>query len=202
MSTKNTDFMQLGQFSLDNLVNIAQQIAKVIFSGTGDLPSGTKSNKQGTDAVKQSVSDFSGEGAKAVTAISNYTAARAIDVISSIILSTNTTSAISYSSELKSVPIGYGMQLFVAVCSASYQNQAFLSNDIIYEYLYFADVKFSKKQAQTEGSIFLATITAQAYESSKATYDSLIDQANQNLKKLSNDSLIDQANQNLKKLSN
>lgn len=115
ISTKNTDFMQLGQFSLDNLVNIAQQIAKVIFSGTGDLPSGTKSNKQGTDAVKQSVSDFSGEGAKAVTAISNYTAARAIDVISSIILSTNTTSAISYSSELKSVPIGYGMQLFVAV---------------------------------------------------------------------------------------
>lgn len=71
-------------------------------------------------------------------------------------------------------------------------------------------MKFSKKQAQTEGSIFLAklyedqiatfvkmqeslldklsagTITAQAYESSKATYDSLIDQANKNLKKLSN----------------
>jgi len=210
VSTKNTDFMQLTEFKLDNLLNVAQQIATVIFGGVGTTPPGTKINEQGIDAAKQGISDFAGEGAKAVNSMTNYTAGKATDAITSVILSANTTSSIAYSSELKSVPLGYGLQLFVAVCSCSYQNSAFLNNDIIYEYLYFADVKFSKKQAQTEAGIMLAklyqdeiaayvkqeeslldklstgTLDVTAYQSSKAMYDGFIANANESIKKLSN----------------
>ena len=79
---------------------------------------------------------------------------------------------------------------------------------IIYEYLYICDVKFSLKQAQTEGQMMLAklyndqlgvftqkgedllkslsngTITPENYESSSLIYDKLIEKSRASLKKL------------------
>jgi hypothetical protein len=164
-SGRNTDFLHEKEFSLDNLKKVIDAISAAVFSGAG-VPAGASVNK---DTVAEADKALG----KEVGAISNlelYIAGKVFDVLSNVVLSFGTGASVTYTTSLKSESLGFGMQMFTAVASSSYQSHSFFNNEYISQYLYMYDVRFSLKQAQIEATIGLV----QAYENQLAVFEDLL----------------------------
>jgi hypothetical protein len=190
---QNYDFMQEQSFSLDNLKTIIDAIGKAVFAGAAP-PAGTSVDQAGVDAATKSLGPEVGEMAN----LELYIAGQVFDVLSNVVLSFGTSSAVSFETNLQSKPLGYGLQLFTTVSVDSYQSKSFFNNEYIYEYLYLYAVRFSVQQAQSEVKQTLVElyedqitvfkqreedlltqleeqkITADAYQSANAAFDTLI----------------------------
>jgi hypothetical protein len=230
LSSKHTDFIQASEFTLTNLEKVVKQIAKVVFSGTSaDTVSANVSiNSENQTYSKEKVAEYAGIAVQNLESMEVYIAGKVFDIISTLILGTNTTSSITYSKETRSEPLGYGLQLFVSVHSNSFKSSSFFNNEIIYEYLYFCHVKFSEKQAQNEKdmigakkgedeAIFAANRFAESFEKQIDAYLKAIDNLLQQLTapkdsdeyitpetyedtKLKYEKLIEESQESLKKL--
>jgi len=191
-SGQNTDFQHQSEFSLANLNAVITAISDAVFAGSAP-PAGTSVNG---DAVKAADKALGAE-VGAVSDLALYMAGKVFDVLGSVVLSFGAGTAVSLSTETKSEPLGFGLQLFAAVSAQSYQSHSFFNNDYIYEYVYAFDVKWSLKQQQTEATKGVAQlytndlvnfearesqladdgagkIDGNTFETSVAIYDSLI----------------------------
>lgn len=189
----NYDFMQEQSFSMDNLKAIIDAISQAVFTGS-QPPAGAKVDPHGVDAAKKALGPAIGK----MENLELYIAGQVFDVLSSIVLSFGSSSALTFDMNLQNKPLGYGMQLFTAVSADSYRSTSFFHNEYIYEYLYMYSVKFSVAQAQSEVkqtlvelyqdqiSIFTqreedllkqlesGKLTAAAYTTASAAFDTLI----------------------------
>ncbi|MEP7765194.1 hypothetical protein [Sanguibacter sp. 25GB23B1] len=141
----NYDFMQEQSFSMDNLKGIIDAISQAVFTG-GTPPTGATVDKDGVSTAKAELGPTIGEMAN----LELYIAGQVFNVLSSIMLSFGTSNALTFKTNMQNKPLGYGMQLFAAVSSESYQSKSFFHDEYIYEYLYIYSVKFSVQQAQSE----------------------------------------------------
>lgn len=193
VSGQNYDFIHEQEFSLANMKNIIDAISKAVFAGGGS-PSGASVSEDGTKAAAAALGPEVGQMAN----LELYIAGQVFDVLSNVILSFGTSTAVTFNTNLQSKPLGYGLQLFTAVSADSYQSTSFFNNDYIYEYLYLYNVKFSVEQAKSEVQQTLVelyqdqiavfaqreealltglengTLTAAAYASANAAFDTLI----------------------------
>ncbi|PFG34844.1 hypothetical protein [Sanguibacter antarcticus] len=189
----NYDFMQEQSFSMDNLKGIIDAISQAVFTG-GKPPAGATVDKDGVSTAKAELGPTIGEMAN----LELYIAGQVFNVLSSIMLSFGTSSALTFKTNMQNKPLGYGMQLFAAVSSESYQSTSFFHNEYIYEYLYIYSVKFSVQQAQSEvkqqlvrlysdqitvfkqreldllDQLSAGKITPEAYTTANAVFDTLI----------------------------
>jgi hypothetical protein len=203
VSGQNYDFIHQQEFSLANMKSIIDAISKAVFAG-GDTPPGTKVEDAGQQAVEAEV----GAEVGAMANLELYIAGQVFDVLSNVILSFGTSTAITFNTNMQSKPLGYGMQLFTAVSADSYQSKSFFNNDYIYEYLYLYEVKFSLQQANAEvnqtlielyqdqiavfkereegllSQLEAGSLTAEAYGSANDAYDTLIAKVEEKLKAL------------------
>jgi hypothetical protein len=193
VSGLNYDFLHQSEFTLDNLKTVIDAISKAVFAGTKP-PGGATVNDGGTKAAASALGPEVGEMAN----LELYIAGQVFDVLSNVILSFGTSTAVTFNTNLQSKPLGYGLQLFTAVSADSYRSTSFFNNEYINEYLYLYDVKFSALQAKKEITQTLielyqdqiaafkqreesllkqleeGTLDATAYESANGVYDRLI----------------------------
>ena len=193
VSGQNFDFVHQQEFSLANMKAIVDSISKAVFAG-GTPPSGAAVDSSGTKAAADALGPEVGQMAN----LELYIAGQVFDVLSNVILSFGTSTAVTFNTNLQSKSLGYGLQMFTAVSADSYQSTSFFHNDYIYEYLYLYDVKFSVQQAQSETKQTLVelyedqiavfkqreealltqlgngSLTVEAYTTTNAAYDALI----------------------------
>lgn len=193
VSGQNYDFIQQQEFSLANMKAIIDAISKAVFAGA-NAPAGTNVSGDGQKAAGAALGPEVGQMAN----LELYIAGQVFDVLSNVILSFGTSTAVTFNTNLQSKPLGYGMQMFTAVSADSYQSTSFFNNANIYEYLYLYDVKFSVQQAKSEitqtlvelyedqiaafkereeallSQLESGTLDAKAYASANSAYDDLI----------------------------
>jgi hypothetical protein len=172
LNGQNFDFVHQKEFSLENLKGIVDAIANAVFAG-GTEPPGVNVNGDG----KSKADDTLGPAVGQLANLETYIASKVFRVLGNVILSFGTATEVTFTTDIRSEPLGYGLQLFSAVSSESYQSTDFFNKDYIYEYLYIYDVRFSAQQAKSE----IVQKLIQDYQDEIAVYSSLHQDLNKQL---------------------
>ncbi|MBS0370824.1 MAG: hypothetical protein JSS57_16690 [Proteobacteria bacterium] len=194
---QNADFMQRSEWSMQNVKNIIDAIAKAVF-GDSKAPEGVTIDK--AEAIGAAIS--------AMEHMEVYIAGKCFEVLSGVVESFGSSSSLSYQSHYDHKPLGYGLHLFTTVVADSYTSESFFKNTEIYEYLYIYEVNYSLEEAEAEAKIEktklysdqIATfvkkgedllnklsvdeITPEQYETLNAAYEKLIDASTKKLAEL------------------
>lgn len=148
VSGKNSDFMQASDWSLANVKNIIDAIAKAVFGDSSTQPSGVDVN--GVAELGKAIADL--------RHLEVYVAGKCFEVLSGIIESFGSSSSVSFNASYKSEPLGNGMHLFATVVCDSYKPTNFINNEEIYQYLYIYEVKYSAGEAQAQAKFELTKL--------------------------------------------
>lgn len=150
---ENADFYQESEFSLEKIVGIVNAIAKAVL-GTVETVDGVSFDSKGVEEAKKTV----GQAVGTAGALELYVASKALEVISAALVSLGSNASAGYRSAYKSIPLGYGMQLFTITAAKSFKQQKFLGGSTIVENLYVYKMFFSLEQAKKEGQRTLVTM--------------------------------------------
>ena len=165
LSGRNVDFLHEKDWSLDNLKNIIDQISKAIFGDT-KAPAGVTIEK----------TEEMGKAIKNMEHLELYIAGKCFEIISGILDSFGTKTTMGFNASVEVKPVAPGLTLFVAVVGDSYQSHDFFEDEMIYQYFYIYDLRFSVKQAE-----------AQAHQADVSLYADSLGTFRQKLEELNED---------------
>jgi hypothetical protein len=165
ISGKNVDFLHEKEWSLDNLKKILDLVSKAMFGATTP-PEGVKIEKPE-------------EVGKAIQKMANlelYIVGQAFEVITGILDAFGSKESLSFNASSQVKPIAPGITLFATVVADSYKSTSFFSNEVIYQYYYIYEVKYSAKQALSEQGMEDIQMYANILEGFREKLESFADQ--------------------------